>query len=241
MNEMTTLDETAIETIRKKAEAFNKMLHAEPDSKIIRTNEFANNSRYVPISWLEMKLDEMFFGCWETKNFQTKVIANEIAGELELRVMHPSYLTWITRVGAAAVMIQYEAEYEMVEGKKKKMKTDITDISKKITNTLTKDYPHLKAECFRNACLSLGKSFGRDLNREFDAQYTPILLTKEKKKEEINLKILKKKVIDALDVYQGEDKEELKKECHTVDMLGTFDDDFAKDILKRMGVKDDNS
>lgn len=241
MNEITILDENIIESTRQKAEAFCKMLHAEPDPQIIQKNKYANNSRYVPISWLEMKLDEMFFGCWETRNFHTKVVANEIVGELELRVMHPSYLTWITRVGAAAVMIQFEAEYETVNGEKKKLKTDITDISKKITNTLTKDYPHLKAECFRNACLSLGKSFGRDLNREFDAQYIPILLTREKKKEETNLKLLKKKVIDALDMYQGEDKEDIKKECHTVDLLGTFDNDFAKDVLSRMGVKDDNS
>ena len=70
---------------------------------------------------------------------------------------------WITRVGAGAVMIQQKAD------------SDITDIGAKIKNTMTKDYPHLKAECFRNACLSLGKSFGRDLNREFQDQYMPII------------------------------------------------------------------
>lgn len=231
---MSVLSDEAIESIRKKAESFNKMLHTEPDPGIIVVNKHANNSKYVPISWLEMKLDEMFFTAWETKNFNTKVVANEIVGELELRVLHPSYLIWITRVGAGAVQIQMVSEAKGGSG-------DITDIGQKIKNTLTKDYPHLKAECFRNACLSLGKSFGRDLNREFDAQYTPILLTKEKKKKEKELDALKSKVIDALDIYQGEDKEELKKECHVTTTLGTFDKEFANDILKRLGVQDDNS
>ena len=53
--------------------------------------------------------------------------------------------------------------------------SDITDVGAKIKNTMSKDYPHLKAECFRNACLSIGKSFGRDLNREFDDQYNPVI------------------------------------------------------------------
>ena len=37
------------------------------------------------------------------------------------------------------------------------------------------DYPHLKADCFRNACLSLGKTFGRDLNRKFIDTYKAML------------------------------------------------------------------
>ena len=67
------------------------------------------------------------------------------------------------RIGAGAVMIM------------QKSGSDITDVGAKIKNTMTKDYPHLKAECFRNACLSIGKSFGRDLNREFEDQYNPVI------------------------------------------------------------------
>ncbi|MEW6006144.1 MAG: hypothetical protein AB1695_12600 [Stygiobacter sp.] len=148
--------------VRIKLQNFVTLLHKEPNKNEIRYNKYSN-SNYLPISFLEMALDEMFFGLWETTNFTTKTIVNEEVGSLELRVFHPVAKMWITRVGAGAVMIQQKAESE------------ITDIGAKIKNTMTKDYPHLKAECFRNACLSLGKSFGRDLNREFQDQYTPII------------------------------------------------------------------
>ena len=42
----------------------------------------------------------------------------------------------------------------------------ITDLDKKIKNTLSKDYPHAKAEALRNAAKSLGTIFGRSLNRK---------------------------------------------------------------------------
>lgn len=175
--------------VLKNMQSFQKsFLHKEPDPKELQTNEFANDSKYLPISFMQMTLDEIFFGLWQTKNFQTQGIANEIVGSVELHYFHPVAKTWLCRIGAAAVQIQYEAEYEMIDGKKKKLKTNITDISKKITNTLTKDYPHLYAECLRNACLSLGKTFGRDLNRKHNDQYKPVI--KEVAKPTIDQKII---------------------------------------------------
>lgn len=142
-------------------EEFNKKLHEAPPKAEIQVNQHANNSRYIPISFLEMKLDEMFYGLWQTKNFRTQTVANEITGIIELEYFHPIAKHWITRTGAGAVMIQFKKD------------SDITDIGNKIKNTLAKDFPHLKAEAFRNACLSIGKSFGRDLNREYTDTYTP--------------------------------------------------------------------
>lgn len=178
-NEIEIFKEKALEEINKqeiidndvriKAQNFQKkFLHKNPPSNEIQTNTFANNSKYVPISFLEMNLDELFFGAWETQNFQYLVIANEIVGSLELRYFHPTLKIWVTRVGAGAVQIQMVSVKKGGSG-------DITNIKDKITNTLTKDFPHLKAECFRNACQSIGKLFGRDLNREHADQYQPIL------------------------------------------------------------------
>jgi len=149
--------------IRIKVQNFQTILHKEPPQNEIQINKQANNSKYIPISFLEMKLDEMFFGIWSTKNFTSKTIVNEEVGSIELWYFHPVAKTWLCRIGAGAVMIM------------QKSGSDITDIGAKIKNTMTKDFPHLKAECFRNACLSIGKSFGRDLNREFDDQYQPII------------------------------------------------------------------
>jgi hypothetical protein len=208
--------------ILTKLQGFQKQfLQNDPSNKEIRKNEFANNSMYLPISFMEMTLDEIFFGLWQTKNFTSRTVANEEVGSLELWYFHPVAQTWLCRVGAAAVMIQYEAEYEGEGKDRKKIKTNITDISKKITNTLTKDYPHLKAECFRNACLSIGKTFGRDLNRKFDDEYNPVIKEVKPQTEEERQVVetkkrimeLSRKIIDNIEKYNGNDKEALKKEC----------------------------
>src|SRR5574343_254301 len=180
--------------LRIKIQNFQTLLHKEPPKEEIRTNKQANNSQYVPISFLEMKLDEMFFGAWSTKNFQSKTIVNEEVGSIELWYFHPVMKAWLCRVGAGAVMIM------------QKSGSEITDIGAKIKNTMTKDYPHLKAECFRNACLSIGKSFGRDLNREFEDQYSPVI-----KDSSGGIKGVMKRRIKHLDSYKGADKEKIKQ------------------------------
>ncbi|RMG79789.1 MAG: hypothetical protein D6707_07525 [Bacteroidetes bacterium] len=180
---------------------FQSNLNKLPEKEAIKVNP-QTKTKYIPISFLEMQLDRLFNGLWQTENFKTSVIANEIVGSIEVKYFHPVALTWITRTGAAAVMIQMKSKDKGGSG-------DITNIRDKYINTLTKDYPHLKAECFRNACLSIGKSFGRDLNREFDAQYTvPEVLSEAFEELEIILKEftdpkeLKKKAAGLLEEWQ---------------------------------------
>jgi len=208
----------------------HKYLHKEPDSKELKKNKYANDSVYLPISYMEMTLDEIFFGLWQTKNFKAEGIANEIVGSIELHYFHPVAKTWLCRVGAGAVQIQFEAEYEMVNGVKKKLKTNITDISKKITNTLTKDYPHLKAECFRNACLSLGKTFGRDLNRESDDQYNPVIAAP--RPPDVNS--LKKEYIDLMDKLDKEKQVLLKRELRGYENDNKLTVELLKELIGKL-------
>lgn len=131
-------------------------LNQAPSKSDIKVNKFANNSKFLPIQKVEAKLNYYFRGLWETVNFKYQVVVNEIVGDLELRVFHPEAHMWLTRSGCGAVMIQQRQDSE------------ITDISAKIKNTLTKDIGHLKAECIKNAAKSLGVSFGSNLNREVE-------------------------------------------------------------------------
>lgn len=147
----------------KQLEGFSQLLNKEPNKHELQMNKMAGNTMYLPISFLETTLDELYFGLWKTDGFTTRVIGNEICGELNLHVYHPIAEMWITRIGAAATMIRQTSGAGVLEG------------DKKIKNALEMDYPHLKADCFRNACLSLGKSFGRDLNRKFIDSYKAML------------------------------------------------------------------
>lgn len=160
-------------------------LKAPPGPEQVEVNKFADNAQFVPIGVIEEKLDYFYSGLWEHYKFTWQVIANEVVGSIVLKVFHPKQGVWLRRTGVAAVQIQLRAEYEtdpetgkpiLVGGKKVKKEVDVTDVSKKIVNTLGKDFPHLKAECLKNAAKSLGNTFGRNLNRG-PADTTAIVLS----------------------------------------------------------------
>lgn len=142
-------------------EAFTKALNRKP--AVTKTNKFANNTQYVPISHIQTLLDQMFFGCWQTKNFNYKVVGNEICGSVDLWLYHPVLKEWIVRTGAAATQIRQN------RGAK------ISDIDQKIKNALEMDVPHLLADCVKSAAKTLGSAFGRDLNRDFVDDYKALV------------------------------------------------------------------
>jgi hypothetical protein len=140
-------------------EAFQMMLNQEPSKSEIKTNKMANNSQYLPVASTERLLDEIYAGLWSQKNFRWQVVANEIIGAIDLEVYHPTAKVWITRTGAASAMIQMR-------------KGEPITVESKHINTLVKDFPHLKAECLKNAAKSLGVRFGRNLNRGQEEEFS---------------------------------------------------------------------
>lgn len=181
-----------IETI----EAFNERLNKTPDPSEVQVNAQAGNSKYLPISYIEMELDELFLGLWETENFRWSVMANEVVGALDLKVFHPIVKQWIRRSGAAAVMIQQKSQTNGGTG-------DITDIGQKIKNTLVKDFPHLESECIKSAAKKLGKAFGRDLNRKFEDTYTPVYTQEAELSEDLESILEKLSVCKTEDAVKG--------------------------------------
>lgn len=157
---MSQLPATISTPHRKAVEDFQALINREPAAGIVRINKMAGNSKYLPIAEVERLLDEFFPG-WTTTAFSWQVIANEIVGSLELVVHHPTTGAEMRRVGAAAVMIQTRSG-------------QAPTVDNKIINTLSKDMPHLKAECLKNAAKSLGTIFGRNLNRDAEDEYQPL-------------------------------------------------------------------
>ena len=143
-----------------------KLLHAPVNPNEVQANKHAGNTLYVPISHIEMLLDEVFFGLWETKDFKWQIVANEIIGSITLRVFHPVANVWIERTGASATMIR------------QKSGAGITEVEAKLHNALEMDFPHLKADCLVNAAKSLGNAFGRNLNRKIADVYRPLITEK---------------------------------------------------------------
>jgi hypothetical protein len=172
-------------TIYNKQQASNEglqmLLNQEPSKSEVRTNKMANNSQYLSIATVERLLDENYAGIWNTKNFRWQVVANEIIGSIDLEVFQPAAKMWITRTGAASAMIQLDSWERDENGNilkdeygrnKKDAKLKVSDVDRKILNTLVKDFPHLKAECLKNAAKSLGVRFGRNLNRGQEEEFS---------------------------------------------------------------------
>lgn len=116
----------------------------------------------IPIGILENMLDEVYMGLWKTENLSYQVVANEIVGSLELSVFDPSGKVWITRVGTGAVTIRQKKD------------AALTDIGSKIKTALQMDFAKLNSVLLKNAAKTLGKRFGRDLNRKFEDIYEAI-------------------------------------------------------------------
>jgi hypothetical protein len=178
---------------------FNEALAHPPGNEEVRAHPYIKVDKvvdgkkvkepllYLPIEYVEAKLNHFFNGLWQTVSFKYQVIVNEIVGDLELCVYHPDAGIWLRRAGTGAVVIQQRVEYEDdgVGGRRKK-EQDLLDINRKIANTLTKDMGHLKSECIKNAAKSFGRTFGSDLARSIeDLGYQDIMLTPEAVMEEI--------------------------------------------------------
>jgi len=137
-------------------QALQNELNEEPKTEEIDSNQ---GRLFVPIGFVEAKLDRIFYNLWKTENEKTTIVGNEILVSLELHVYFYPIQQWIIRVGVGAAMIQ---QRQTEEGKPAR----ISDVDAKISNTMQKDYPHAKAEAVKNAAKSLGATFGRNLGRK---------------------------------------------------------------------------
>ena len=161
-----------VEDFRKKLQNLTDLLNRKPNpSEIKKTPDGKANS--IPISFIEMSLDEIFFGLWETDNFKWNTVANEIVGSINLIVTHPITGKVMKRVGAAAIQIMVDKAPETLVGSDRNKWA--LNLENKKPNALDLGFPKLKAECLKNAAQSLGKLFGRDLNRKDTDEYNPLI------------------------------------------------------------------
>lgn len=142
---------------------FARKLNVEPDPREFEKTP-DGQAQYLPVSFVEMTLDEIFHGQWELTDIQTQQIFNEVVGNGILTVYHPVTGRPIRRAGFGAVVITQDKGAAIAD----------FNITKK-KNALDLTYPKLKAEILKNAASSLGKVFGRDINRKQRDVFKPTL------------------------------------------------------------------
>lgn len=190
---------------KEAVERFQIHLNRQPKADELFEHPHAKGYRYLPISYVQMSLDETFLGIWEETDFRWQIVGNEIVGTLHLRVFHPVARVWITRIGTAATMIR------QASGSK------ISDIDAKQKNALEMDFPHLKSDCLKSAAKSLGLSFGRDLNRKIADVYHPLIKqAKERAEEKASKEAVHQDYLDALEF------------CTTLDAVATVERQYPE-------------
>ena len=157
---ITAQDADRLKEHRIKLQNFIQLLNKAPDK--IMTDQ---KSKYIPISFIENGLDEIFFGQWDLKVNNYQVVANSIAVHVTLKVINPVTLKIQRRDGLGAVPIRLKA------GSKP------TDFDQIQHDSIQTGLPAAKAYAFKNAVQTLGKQFGRDVARKEDRidTYSPII------------------------------------------------------------------
>lgn len=162
MNE-TKQQVTDFDKIRIQVQNFQEKLNREPDPREFQPTP-DGKARTLPISFVEMTLDELYLGQWETTEPKYQQVFNEVIGTVELTVWHPITQRKITRAGWASVVIMQDKDATIA---------DFNQTNKK--NALDLSFPKLGAEALKNAAKSLGKIFGRDINRKEADVFKPAL------------------------------------------------------------------
>ena len=153
----------ASEKLRLLMQDFTRRLNTEPDPREFdKTPD--GKAQTLPISFVEMTLDELFLGQWEVSECNTQQIFNEVVGYGVLTVWHPITNRPLKRTGFGAVVITQDKDAAV---------SDFNMTKKK--NALDLTYPKLKAEITKNAAQTLGKIFGRDINRKSRDVFKPPL------------------------------------------------------------------
>lgn len=196
-NTVVALKEIQDQKSRNKIQNFVNKLNSLPDPQSIDKTPDGKAATMV-ISYMEMTLDEYFFGLWSTENFKWSVIANEVVGSLDLICTHPVTGKDIRRVGAACIQIMVDKRPDNVNPSEW-----ANNPANKKPNALDMGFPKLKAECLKNAAQSLGKLFGRDLNRKKQDIFQPLVNTNTLD-ERIKVLLLDCMTCDELEAYKNE-------------------------------------
>jgi hypothetical protein len=175
-NNSITIAEDEVK-FRQMLDNFTSRLSKIPDHKELQKTP-DGKAFYLPIDFIETSLDELFFGLWETKNFEWKAIANEITASITLRVFHPTAKVWIERIGAASIAVMVDALPKNPDGSEKLSGQEknrwYLDLANKKPSALDMGLPKLKTDCVKNAALSLGNIFGRNINRKHIDNFKPL-------------------------------------------------------------------
>jgi hypothetical protein len=131
----------------------NRLLNCNPKPEWVKTNRFAQDSKYIPIGIIEYLLTAIFIEYW-VEIRETKLIANSISVTVRVHVVNPvtGKEMWQDGIGAAPL--------KTTKGSK------ATDFENIIDSAVQTGAPAAESYATKDACEKWGRIFGKDLNRK---------------------------------------------------------------------------
>jgi len=153
----------------EKQDAINFLCNQQPAATWIKTNEYAGNSKYIPVGIIETLLQRIF------KEFSVEVLRegvmfNAVYCTVRLHINNPADGKPMFYDGVGAVQLQT---------KKGTSPADLININ---NNAVMMALPMAKSYALKDAAEHIGKLFGRDLNRKDVISYDPEQSTIDKYK-----------------------------------------------------------
>lgn len=132
---------------------FNVLINQNPPAKWIRTNPYANNSKYLPIDKVEFLLRKIFKDV-DIEVLREGVMFNAVTVTVRIHYTHPVTGVKGFKDGVGASQIQT---------KKGASPADMANIN---NGAVEMALPKAKTAAIKDACDNLGRIFGSDLNRK---------------------------------------------------------------------------
>lgn len=134
-----------------------KVINAEPEG--VKTSE-DKSYRFIPISILEAKLDEVYGGEWSFTMDRELFGKGFATGVGTLSFIHPVSGNSVTKTGTAAVALSKD---------------------------INMDFPKLESQIIINAAKKIGPVFGRNLNRDKDDAEVKVIQVEKENMEDAEL------------------------------------------------------
>jgi len=137
----------------RKNQKLNMILNADPKQEWVKLHPIITGYKYIPVERQEY-LMTMIFGKWKIEVKNAQLIANSVVVTVRVHYLDPVTGDWDYTDGIGASAIQIDKG----EG--------VIDFSKMKKSAIEMGAPLAKTNAFKDAVETLGKIFGKDLNRK---------------------------------------------------------------------------
>lgn len=158
INELYTTDLDVLD----KQNSVNILLNQEPKKEWLKTHPIVTNLKYLPIERVEWLLTNIFIK-WRVEVLREGVMANSAYCTVRLHYKDPITGEWDWTDGVGSAPLQTDKG------------AGATDWTKIKSDSVMKGLPAAKSFAVKDAAETLGKLFGKDLNRKDEIAYNTLI------------------------------------------------------------------